>query len=176
MFRTPTLLNVAETAPYFHSGLAKTLEEVIWFYNVGGGQSGTFAGKKSPEIRPLGLTEAEVSDLVEFLKSLTGKTPAQVAAEGSRRRSTGARIPPRCGTGRRTPPSRRCLPARVARRARAAAWARAARRAGAAGAARRARRRAGRCDGRGRLGGRRDGRGRRGYGGAGGATGTGGSA
>ena len=81
MFRTPTLLNVAETAPYFHSGLAKTLEEVIWFYNVGGGQSGTFAGKKSPQLRPLGLTEAEVSDLVAFLQSLTGKTPAQVAAD-----------------------------------------------------------------------------------------------
>ena len=40
LFRTPSLLNVAETAPYFHSGLAKTLEEVAVFYNEGGGTSG----------------------------------------------------------------------------------------------------------------------------------------
>ena len=80
LFRTPTLLNVAETPPYFHSGLAKTLEEVLEFYNQGGGTSG-FVGTKSPELRPLGLTENEIQDLVEFLKSLSGKTPAQVAAE-----------------------------------------------------------------------------------------------
>ena len=59
-FRTPSLLNIAETAPYFHSGLAKTLEEVLLFYNEGGGTSG-FVGKKSPEIRPLGLTEGEIA-------------------------------------------------------------------------------------------------------------------
>ena len=79
-FRTPSLLNIAETAPYFHSGLAKTLEEVLVFYNEGGGVSG-FVGTKSPEIRPLGLSESEIQDLLEFLKSLTGKTPAQVAIE-----------------------------------------------------------------------------------------------
>ena len=81
MFRTPPLLNVAMTAPYFHSGSVQTLEEVIWFYNQGGGSEGTFAGRKSPQLRPLLLTEAEISDLVEFLRSLTGKTPAQVAEE-----------------------------------------------------------------------------------------------
>ena len=81
MFRTPALLNVAMTAPYFHSGAVQTLEEVVWFYNQGGGSEGTFAGRKSPQLRPLLLTEAEISDLVEFLRSLTGKTPAQVAEE-----------------------------------------------------------------------------------------------
>ena len=80
LFRTPSLLNVAETPPYFHSGLAKTLEEVLWFYNQGGGTSG-FVGTKSPELRPLGLSDNEIKDLLEFLKSLSGKTPAQVAAE-----------------------------------------------------------------------------------------------
>ena len=83
LFRTPSLLNVAETPPYFHSGLAKTLEEVLWFYNQGGGTSG-FVGRKSPEIRPLGLSESEIQDLLEFLKSLSGKTPAQVAAEAKK--------------------------------------------------------------------------------------------
>ena len=80
MFRTPTLLNVAETGPYFHSGSVQTLEEVIQFYNQGGGITG-FAGTKSPQVRPLGLSEDEVQDLAEFLRSLTGKTPAQQAAE-----------------------------------------------------------------------------------------------
>jgi cytochrome c peroxidase len=81
MFRTPSLLNVGETAPYFHSGLAPTLEDVIWHYNQGGGPEGTFAGKKSQQIRPLRLTENEVHDLAEFLRSLTGKSPAQQAEE-----------------------------------------------------------------------------------------------
>jgi cytochrome c peroxidase len=80
-FRTASLMNIAETAPYFHGGLHKTLEEVVWFYNQGGGAPGTFVGKKSPEIRPLGLTDNEMQDLVEFLRTLTGKTPAQVVAE-----------------------------------------------------------------------------------------------
>jgi len=81
MFRTPSLLNVADSAPYFHSGLVQSLEDVIWHYNVGGGPIGTFAGTKSPQIRPLGLTDAEVSDLAEFLRSLSGKSPALQAEE-----------------------------------------------------------------------------------------------
>jgi cytochrome c peroxidase len=81
MFRTPSLLNVADSAPYFHSGLVQSLEDVIWHYNVGGGPIGTFAGTKSPQIRPLGLTDAEVSDLAEFLRSLSGKTSALQAEE-----------------------------------------------------------------------------------------------
>jgi cytochrome c peroxidase len=81
MFRTPSLLNVAMTAPYFHSGAVETLEDVIWHYNNGGGPAGTFLGTKSPQIHPLMLTEDEVHDLAEFLRSLTGKSPAQVAAD-----------------------------------------------------------------------------------------------
>jgi hypothetical protein len=81
MFRTPSLLNIGETAPYFHSGAVQTLEDVVWFYNQGGGPTGTFAGTKSPQIRPLGLSDDEVHDLAEFLRSLTGKSPAQQAAE-----------------------------------------------------------------------------------------------
>ncbi|HXU01494.1 MAG TPA: cytochrome c peroxidase [Polyangia bacterium] len=81
MFRTPSLLNVGETAPYFHSGLVQSLEDVIWHYNQGGGPDGTFAGVKSPQIRPLKLTDGEVHDLAEFLRSLTGKSPSQQAEE-----------------------------------------------------------------------------------------------
>lgn len=66
-FKTPTLRNVAVTAPYMHDGSQKTLEEVIDFYDQG--------GEKNPVldsgIRPLNLTDQEKADLVEFLKALT---------------------------------------------------------------------------------------------------------
>jgi len=71
-FRTAALLNVAQTAPYFHNGSAGTLEEVVQHYNRGGGAPGTFAGTVDPKLRPLLLSDAEMSDLVAFLRSLTG--------------------------------------------------------------------------------------------------------
>ena len=40
-----------------------TLEDVVRFYNNGGGTPGTFVGTKSPRIRPLALTESEIQDL-----------------------------------------------------------------------------------------------------------------
>ena len=76
-FRTAALLNVAETAPYFHNGSAATLEDVVRHYNTGGGPAGSFAGEASPRLRPLGLTEQEQRDLVEFLRSLTGEPVAE---------------------------------------------------------------------------------------------------
>jgi len=74
-FRTPSLINVAMTGPYFHTGLYNTLRDVVQHYNQGGAPAGTFAGTKSPRLRPLGLTDGEVDDLVEFLKTLTGELP-----------------------------------------------------------------------------------------------------
>jgi cytochrome c peroxidase len=71
-FRTPQLLNIGDTAPYFHTGLAKTLEEVVRHYNKGGGEVGSFPGTKDPRLKPLYLTEGEIADLVAFLNSLTG--------------------------------------------------------------------------------------------------------
>lgn len=67
-YKTPTLRNVALTAPYMHNGAFATLEEVVRFYNGGGVPNELL----DPLIRPLGLTDAEVADLVVFLKSLTG--------------------------------------------------------------------------------------------------------
>lgn len=74
-FRTPILLNVAETGPYFHTGEKSTLRDVVVHYNVGGSPEGTFVGTKSPRLRPLGLSDTEIDDLVEFLKTLTGNPP-----------------------------------------------------------------------------------------------------
>ncbi len=69
-WRTPSLRDVALTAPYMHDGFYQTLEQVIWHYNGGGAPGDTPA--RDPRLAPLGLTDAEVSDLVEFLKTLNG--------------------------------------------------------------------------------------------------------
>jgi cytochrome c peroxidase len=70
-FRTKSLRHLTETAPYFHHGDMQTLEEVVRFYNAGGGDSG-FAGVKDPLMVPLNLSDSEIADLVAFLESLTG--------------------------------------------------------------------------------------------------------
>ncbi|MGH9847364.1 MAG: cytochrome-c peroxidase [Blastocatellia bacterium] len=71
-FRTPSLRNVAKTAPYMHDGSLKTLKEVIDFY-VGGGSSNPQLDR---EIKPLKLSARERADLIAFLESLTGEVPA----------------------------------------------------------------------------------------------------
>jgi cytochrome c peroxidase len=63
---TPLLRGVAETAPYMHDGSISTLEEVIDFYNRGGGANSALDSK----IRPLGLTIEEKAALVALLKTL----------------------------------------------------------------------------------------------------------
>ncbi|MFM2194545.1 MAG: hypothetical protein RL092_145 [Bacteroidota bacterium] len=66
-FKTPTLRNIEITGPYMHNGSFGSLEEVIEFYNAGGGPG----RNKSNKINPLLLTEQEKQDLVAFLKTLT---------------------------------------------------------------------------------------------------------
>ena len=73
-FKTPTLRNVALTAPYMHDGKLKTLQAVVDFY-AGGGNSNPYL---DPQIRVIRLSGQERSDLVEFLKSLTGTMPPNV--------------------------------------------------------------------------------------------------
>lgn len=98
-FKTPSLRNVALTAPYFHNGGYKSLEEVVDFYDRGGnrcgqdgndttgsgalGQGPVFqdncqyslpAGRGSnqdPDVQVLGLTAQQKAELVAFLKALT---------------------------------------------------------------------------------------------------------
>lgn len=71
-WRTPSLRDVALTAPYMHDGVFRTLEEVIAHYNEGGG-IGTAAGNKAAELKPLQLTMRDRSDLAAFLYTLTGR-------------------------------------------------------------------------------------------------------
>lgn len=66
-FKTPTLRNVALTAPYMHNGSIRSLEEVIDHYNSGGKDH----PQKSPFIRKLHLSQEEKGELLAFLESLT---------------------------------------------------------------------------------------------------------
>ena len=68
-FKTPGLRNVSLSAPYMHNGSEPTLEDVIQFYNKGG-EAASSRGLARP-IKKIHLTEPEIKDLVEFLKSLT---------------------------------------------------------------------------------------------------------
>ncbi len=67
-FKTPTLRDIAESAPFFHDGSAKTLEEVVDFYDKGGIENPTL----SKNMFKLNLTDQEKKDLVEIMKAFTG--------------------------------------------------------------------------------------------------------
>lgn len=62
-FKTPTLREIARTAPYMHDGRLKTLEEVVEYYNKGG----TPNPQLDEEIFPLNLSDQQKADLVVFL-------------------------------------------------------------------------------------------------------------
>ena len=68
-FKTPSLRNVARTAPYMHNGSLKTLEDVLDFYNDLPAKPSV--GKRSGLLRSLGFTSSELNDLKEFLQSLS---------------------------------------------------------------------------------------------------------
>lgn len=71
-FKTPGLRNVAHTAPYMHNGVYKTLEEVIDFYDRGGGAGlGLDVPNQTLPGDRLGLTPQEKKALISFLKSLS---------------------------------------------------------------------------------------------------------
>ena len=70
-FKTPTLRNIALTAPYMHNGSIKTLEEVIKHYDKGGDKNRYIDNK----IFPLHLTQQEKADLLAFMKALTSQQP-----------------------------------------------------------------------------------------------------
>jgi cytochrome c peroxidase len=80
-FKTPTLRNIAVTAPYMHDGSLKTLHDVIVHYNNGGV---TKEGDRvndflSGGIRPLKLTEGQIKDLEVFMEALTSPEYARPA-------------------------------------------------------------------------------------------------
>ena len=71
-FKTPTLRNIALTAPYMHNGVYKTLEEVIDFYDKGGGQGlGLYVPNQTLPADKLLLSKTEKKQLKAFLLTLT---------------------------------------------------------------------------------------------------------
>ena len=73
-FKTPTLRDVVRRGPYMHDGSVPTLEAVLDLYDRGGIERPS----RAEEIKRLGLTAAEKSDLIAFLQTLNS-TPEPVA-------------------------------------------------------------------------------------------------
>jgi cytochrome c peroxidase len=73
-FKTPTLREVARTAPYMHDGSVKTLEEVVDIYDKGGIPNKNL----DTSLRKLNLTAGEKKDLVAFLHALNGEGWQQI--------------------------------------------------------------------------------------------------
>jgi len=74
-FKTPTVRNAALTAPYMHNGVYYTLEEVMHFYNIGGGKGlGIHLDHQTLPFDHLGLDQKEISDVIAFMESLTDTT------------------------------------------------------------------------------------------------------
>ena len=71
-FKTPTIRNIAKTAPYMHNGVYSTLEEVMDFYNKGGG-AGLGIGNEYQTLPfdNLQLSKKEIQAVIAFMKTLT---------------------------------------------------------------------------------------------------------
>ena len=69
-FKTPTLRNVARTAPYMHTGAFASLWDVVSWYNLAAGTDGFVGKREAASLVPLHLSNEEMSDLVEFMKAL----------------------------------------------------------------------------------------------------------
>ncbi len=69
-FLTPTLRELTWTAPYMHNGMFETLEEVVDFYDAGGGDDPL----KDARLQPIGLVPSEKADLIAFLQALSGES------------------------------------------------------------------------------------------------------
>ncbi|GAA3589295.1 cytochrome c peroxidase [Flavivirga amylovorans] len=75
-FKTPTIRNIEKTEPYMHNGVYNTLEEIVDFYNRGGGAGiGVHAELQTLPTGPLNLTKDEQQALIDFMKTLTDNSP-----------------------------------------------------------------------------------------------------
>ncbi|MEH6307094.1 cytochrome c peroxidase [Olivibacter sp. CPCC 100613] len=71
-FKTPTLRNIAQTAPYMHNGVYQTLEEVMDFYNRGGGAGiGIHLENQTLSDQKLNLSKQEIRDIIAFMQTLS---------------------------------------------------------------------------------------------------------
>ena len=70
--RTPTLRDVAKTAPYMHTGAFDTLWSVVDGYRRAANTDAFLGQRDAASVQPLALSDSEVDDLVAFLQSLSG--------------------------------------------------------------------------------------------------------
>lgn len=71
-FKTVSIRNIALTSPYMHNGLFGTLEDVLEFYNLGGGAGmGLEVENQTLPDSPLGLSKQEIKDVIAFIETLT---------------------------------------------------------------------------------------------------------
>jgi|TARA_R110002110_G_scaffold132188_8_gene313572 cytochrome c peroxidase len=81
-FKTPTLRNIAKTGPYMHNGVFDTLDEVMDFYNEGGGVGrGIDLEYQTLASDSLNLTETEIKDIIAFLEALTDETTVEAPSD-----------------------------------------------------------------------------------------------
>src|SRR5690606_16726117 len=98
-FKTPTVRNIALTAPYMHNGVYETLEEVMDFYNKGGGEGmGLSVPHQTLSPDPLNLSEYEIDAIIAFMHSLTDTTglvgkPAKLPQMHDHAELAGSRTP-----------------------------------------------------------------------------------
>ncbi len=85
-FKTPTLRNVAVTAPYMHDGSITNLRDVVVHYNNGGvtNEGDHVNDFLSGGIRPLKLTDSQVDDLVAFMEALTSPEFEHLAKDAAK--------------------------------------------------------------------------------------------
>jgi cytochrome c peroxidase len=78
-FKTPTLRNISKTAPYMHNGVYQTLEQVLDFYNRGGGAGiGIKLDNQTLPREPLQLTAKEKKSIIAFLSSLSDQPSYEI--------------------------------------------------------------------------------------------------
>jgi cytochrome c peroxidase len=79
-FKVPTVRNAAVTGPYMHNGAYRTLDEIVAFYDAGGGTGiGLDLPYQTLFDHPLKMTPGERADLIAFLRSLTDTTVSAVS-------------------------------------------------------------------------------------------------
>lgn len=78
-FKTPGLRNISRTAPYMHNGIFRTLEDIVEFYNDGGGRGrGIEVISQDSKVEKLNLTSQQKADLVGFMRSLDSLEPPPI--------------------------------------------------------------------------------------------------
>ena len=81
-FKTVTVRNAALTAPYMHNGLFNDLEEVMAFYNLGGGAGmGLEVENQTLSDAPLELSQQEIEDIIAFLETLSDPPAYSVSGD-----------------------------------------------------------------------------------------------